>query len=407
MILLLILSAIGFLLSLWIVIPAPIFSLLPLSVGAPEISPLLVGLNAPIALLCSLCLWRSLQNSQWKAKLGKQKSAKKLRVSWIVLALSSIALILSLVPLIQLPKAIQSTESAIAKAIGSNYLTQIPDRVQMRSHPFSFIDLLRGISSPPTRLTSGIQFTAPDQVPLTLNIYRPAQVGIYPAIVIVHGGAWQGGSAADYADFSHYMAAKGYVVWSISYRLAPRYTFPTQLEDVQTALKFIQQNARKYETDSTRIAIMGRSAGAHLAMLAAYSDNPPIAFRAVVNYYGPIDLLAGYYDLPTPDPIDSRTMLKTFLGGTPDQFGDRYRFASPINLANGQKQPSLLLYGGKDRIVMAKFGREMSRRLQSAGTQAAFVEIPWADHAFDTVFQGLSNQFALYYTERFLGWALR
>ncbi|CAN1213417.1 alpha/beta hydrolase [Tumidithrix helvetica PCC 7403] len=405
--LLLIISGIVLFLSCWILIPAPIFSLMPLSVGAPEISPLLAGLNAPIALLA---LWQSTQLFHRNAKKRQPKSPQKLRRYCIALAFSTMGLILSLFPLSQLPSTIQAAESAIAQAIGSNYLAQIPDRrqSQMRSQPFSFLDFLQGIPSPPIRFTAGIQFADPDRIPLTLNIYRPSQTGIYPAIVVVHGGGWQGGSVADHAKFSRYMAAKGYVVWSISYRLAPRYTFPTQLEDVQMALKFIQQHGREYETDLGRIALIGRSAGAHLAMLAAYSPDPPsMPIRAVVNYYGPVDLLAGYYDLPSPDPIDSRTMLKTFLGGTPEQFGDRYRLASPINLANRPMPPSLLIYGGKDRIVMAKFGHEMSRRLQVAGTQAAFLEIPWADHAFDEVFQGLSNQFALYYTERFLAWALR
>jgi acetyl esterase/lipase len=401
----LIFSAIALFLSFWIVVPAPIFSLLTLSVGAPEISPILIGANA---LILTLILWRQIASRSRKKNGDRQTSQK----SWqfrTALAFSFISLILSLVPVSQLPSTTQSTEAAIAQALGSNYLSQIPDRVQaqMRSQPFNWLDMWRGIPTSQIRLTAGILFASPDGVPLTLDVYRPAQKGIYPAIVIVHGGAWQGGSSADYGEFSRYIAARGYVVWSVSYRLSPRYRFPNHLEDVQTALKFMQQHASEYETDVERIAILGRSAGAHLAMLAAYSQTPAIPVRAVVNYYGPVDLLAGYYDLPNPDPIDSRTILKTFLGGTPDQFGDRYRLASPINLVNRRMVPSLLIYGGKDRIVMSRFGREMAKRLQANGTQAAFVEIPWADHAFDSVFQGLSNQFALYYTERFLAWAMR
>ena len=69
--------------------------------------------------------------------------------------------------------------------------------------------------------------------------------------------------------------------------------------------------------------------------------------------------------------------------------------------------PSLLIYGGRDHIVMSKFGKRLAQALTDQNNQAVFIEIPWADHAFDSVFQGVSNQFALYYTERFLAWTLR
>jgi acetyl esterase/lipase len=69
--------------------------------------------------------------------------------------------------------------------------------------------------------------------------------------------------------------------------------------------------------------------------------------------------------------------------------------------------PSLLIYGGRDHVVQSKYGRALGLALREQGNQAVFIEIPWADHVFDAVFGGISNQLALYYTERFLGWALR
>jgi acetyl esterase/lipase len=196
------------------------------------------------------------------------------------------------------------------------------------------------------------------------------------------------------------------VVWAIAYRHAPRYRFPAQIEDVQAALAFIQQHATEYETDLERIALLGRSAGAHLAMLAAYRPDAP-RIRAVVNYYGPVNLTKGYYDLPHPDPIDVRAVLKAFLGGSPDELPELYRQASPISYVSQPQPPSLLVYGGQDHIIQAKFGRTLGDRLQAVGSQVIFLEIPWAEHAFDAVFNGVSNQLALYYTERFLAWALQ
>lgn len=98
-------------------------------------------------------------------------------------------------------------------------------------------------------------------------------------------------------------------------------------------------------------------------------------------------------------------MLKAFLGGTPEEFPDRYRQASLYTYVTRPVPPTLLVYGKQDHLVQAKFGRAMGDRLRQAGNSATFLEIPWAEHAFDAVFRGVSSQLALYYTERFLAWA--
>jgi acetyl esterase/lipase len=98
--------------------------------------------------------------------------------------------------------------------------------------------------------------------------------------------------------------------------------------------------------------------------------------------------------------------LRKFLGGTPTDFPELYYQASPLNTIQPNLPASLLIYGGKDHIVQSKYGRDLAQRLQAQGNKAIFIEIPWADHAFDAVFSGMSNQLALYYTERFLAWAL-
>ncbi|WP_404787451.1 alpha/beta hydrolase fold domain-containing protein [Altericista sp. CCNU0014] len=389
----LVLSAAGFFLSLWIFLPAPTLPLLTLSVGAPEVSPWLLGVNAILFLLTL-------------------KGVRRDRLRQAALSLSTVGLLLSLWPLSQFSTVAQRADAAMNRAFGSHYLAALPQSVltRMRLGPFDAADALRGIAlKTAIRFTPHISFAQPDGVSLQLDVYRPPQVGRYPGIIVIHGGAWRGGGPAQNAEFSRYMASQGYVVWAIAYRLAPRYQFPAQIEDVQSALNFIRKHATQYETDPQRLALMGRSAGAHLAMLAAYAPNAPI--RALVDYYGPVDLAAGYRDVPCPDPLDTRGVLQSLLGGSPDERPELYRQASPITYIapRGDRPlpPSLLIYGGRDRVVQAKYGRALEQRLRAAGTQAAFLEIPWADHAFDTVFNGLSNQLALYHTERFLAWALR
>jgi acetyl esterase/lipase len=378
------LSVIGLFLSVWIVIPAPIYALLPLGVGAPEVCHWLLILNA-----IAFTLLLAGHEYWWQ---------------YLFLGASLVACILSILPLIQLSSTQAKMEVAISETLGKNY---VPVEAPLgRSHPFSLLDAFTGIQSPEIRYTPDIEFAAPDGVPLRLNLYRPPQAGTYPGIVVIHGGSWQTGSPSANADFSRYMAARGYTVWSIAYRFAPAHKFPAQLDDIRSALTFIQQHAAEYETDIDRLAMLGRSAGGHLAMLAAYQPDA-LPLRAVISYYGPFNLTEGYRKPPNPDPLDVRGLLRDFLGGTPEKIPEKYVQASPMSYANSQLPPTLLVHGHRDNIVELLFARQMNEYLQTAGNKAILLEIPWAEHAFDSIFNGPSNQLALYYTERFLAWALK
>jgi acetyl esterase/lipase len=194
-------------------------------------------------------------------------------------------------------------------------------------------------------------------------------------------------------------------VFAIDYRHAPRWRWPAQIEDVRAALAWIVQHGREYDADTDRLALLGRSAGAQLAMVAAYEPGAPLV-RGVVSYYGPVALEDGYRNPPIPDPLGVRSIEEAFLGGTPAEVPVRYRDASPITYASRPLPPSLLIYGGRDHIVLSRFGALLDNRLRAAGSTSVFLEIPWAEHAFDAVRNGPSGQLSLYYTERFLAWAL-
>jgi len=242
-----------------------------------------------------------------------------------------------------------------------------------------------------------------------MDIYRPPVSGRYPCVVQIYGGSWQRGHPGDDASFARYLASRGFVVFAIDYRHAPRWKWPAQIEDVRTALRWVRDHAAEWDGDAARLALFGRSAGAHLAMLAAYEpDAPPI--NAVVSYYGPVALAEGYREPPVPNPLDVRTIEEAFLGGSPDQVPDRYRDASPItyigNPPSRPKPPTLLIYGARDHIVLPRFGRQLDERLRATGSISIYLEIPWAEHAFDLL-PGLSARLSREYTDRFLTWALQ
>jgi acetyl esterase/lipase len=375
--------------SIWIVVPAPLRVLLPLGVGAPELSVWLMTIGALLA----------------AAALFDVRSGHTGRLT---LALALLAVALSLVPLVRAATAIPRLDRAMRSALGDHFSDQLPAGVQaaMRPAPIVIGDLFRGLQAPDPRTTSSIVFGAPDGSPLRIDVYSPPTAGPHPAIVQVYGGAWQRGDPRDDASFAGYFAARGYVVFAIDYRHAPRWRWPAQIEDVRNALAWIRSHGGEHGADVTRIGLVGRSSGAHLALLAAYTPGaPPVS--GVVSLYGPTDLTRGFREPPRPDPMTVRSVLGAFVGGTPDEQPDAYREASPLTYATRALPPTLLVYGGRDHVVPAYFGAALHQQLRATGTTSIFLELPWAEHAFDRVPFGPGGQMALYYVERFLAWALR
>ncbi|MEN9222756.1 MAG: alpha/beta hydrolase [Thermostichus sp. BF3_bins_97] len=380
-------------LSLWIVVPAPTFSLLPLSIGVPELSPGLWLLSWVVLGLAMVGILSGL-------------TAGPLLVGLLALGLFS-------VPLLQLPTTVRQVERTLQPwPIAA---PQIQPPVSRRKKPIYGWEVLTGIPLPPIREPQDKVFAQPDGIPLKLRIYmppdQPLAQGTYPGVLVIYGGAWQRGSPAQDAEFNRLLAAQGYTVIALDYRHAPHYRFPTQLEDVQAGVRFVQEHAQELGVDPQRLAVMGRSAGGQLALLLAYHDpdqgSQLAPFRAVIDFYGPVDLTLGYEDPPRPDPINTRAVLEAFLGGSPATMPERYRQASPIEWVRPHLPPTLLIYGGRDHVVQPKYGQLLAERLQQMGNEALLIRIPWADHAFDAVPQGLSSQMALYATERFLAATLK
>ena len=375
--------------AIWIVLPPFHLGLMAFVVGAPELSVwfLLAALG-----LCAVSFTTINVTSTARA----------------VFALAVVAALLFAYPLARTPATLARFDRTMEEHLGRRYVEQIPAETAaaLRGHALSFRDFVFGIRPVGVLVRRGIEFARPAGVPLTVDVYRPAGAGPHPVLVQLYGGAWQRGSPADDASFASWFASKGYVVFAADYRHAPEATWPAQIEDVRSALDWIAMHASEYEADISRLALLGRSAGAQLALVAAYQAGAA-RVRAVVSFYGPTDLVEGWRDLPHPDPLDVRAILETYLRGTPETALRRYEEASPITYVSALAPPTLLVDGGRDHIVLPRFGREIDERLRHAGAVSVLLELPWADHAFDFLPNGISGQIALYYTERFLAWALR
>ena len=331
-----------------------------------------------------------------------------LRIAAIVLALVGIAL--AAVPLTQAPTAIAAADSAL-DAIGAPAATE---------PVFSAARLFTRLPSPAVVRTNDLPFRTVGATTLRLDRYDGAGGGKHPALVVVHGGSWRNGDkgegSTDPTITNRIFAGRGITVYDIEYRLVPGSTFPAQLEDVICALGYIRAHAAADNVDPERVALLGRSAGAHLALLAAYRAGhdpvpdgcgPPATVRGVISLYGPTDLAYDQRVPAIPDLIGGSGAIEDFLGGTPDALPALYAQATPQSALDHPVPPTLLIHGLADQIVKPHNSSSLAAALSRNGAAVALVELPWAGHGFDAVSWGLGGQIALSAMERFLALTLQ
>jgi acetyl esterase/lipase len=248
-----------------------------------------------------------------------------------------------------------------------------------------------------------VHYAAADGSPLELRVFRTTDGagGRRPLVIVLYGGAWRGGDPMQGARMSRALARHGYVVAAIDYRHAPKFVYPAQLDDVRRSIALARDSAASWNADTTRIALLGRSAGGHLAELSAFKpgDRP---VQAVVGIYAPWNLAEGYRDVPSPDPIGVRGVIGNFVGGTPDAQPVRYRDASPSTYVRSGLPPTLLIFGSRDHLVKPEFNRAAAVALRAANDRVVEVELPWAEHGFDQVPAGLGERLTYWTVVTFL-----
>lgn len=215
-----------------------------------------------------------------------------------------------------------------------------------------------------------------------------------PAVVFIHGGGWTGGGKGEGVStgVARALADNGYACFSIDYALntatknedgkttITKVVWPQNFHDCKTAIRYVRKNAKDFGIDPDRIAVMGASAGAHLALLVASTKDsekwnagglyPEVSneVSAVVEFYGRHDI--------------SRDRRQHFSGATPEETEINVKDASPTNHITAKMPPVLAIQGDADKIVPVAYGRELAEQLRSLGVAHEYVEIPGAGHSF-------------------------
>ncbi|MDQ1805840.1 alpha/beta hydrolase [Chryseobacterium sp. CKR4-1] len=261
---------------------------------------------------------------------------------------------------------------------------------------------------------------------IALDMYSPKTTSAekHPVLIYVHGGGWVGGDKIIHADsyienLILKLVEKEYTVISINYTLVNKdIHFPNPIQDTKDAIRWVRKNADKYHFDTNNIGLFGASAGAHLSLLAAYTqDNEFVgapelsSYSAKVNYvvnnFGPTDLNkllhtrvgnvgAFFISLFSKKIVDLRGKLILGISGYDIKKDKKkvikyFETLSPVTYAD-HATPTLTLQGNKDKIVPLKQSILLERKLEENEVQNKLTIVEDGIHGFGTTDKNYLNQ---------------
>jgi acetyl esterase/lipase len=313
-------------------------------------------------------------------------------------------------------------QAALAVAIVGVSLVPPVDALRLAARHDVALDFGRYLTAPiddaPARPSQTLVYATVDGQPLALDVYRPggpaAPGARAPAVIVVHGGGWSADDKGGAPLMSARLAARGYAVFDIQYRIAPQPNWRTAIGDVKCAIGWVKRHARVagVDVDPARVSLLGRSAGGHLVLLAAYAPDDPALpptcdagdthVASVISFYGPTDLPWAWEHPSNPRVFDVPRRVGNYVGGTPATMPERFGLLSPINHVTAAAPRTLLVHGERDAFVSVTQSERLAAKLVAVGVPHEVLIVPYAQHGFDFISGGLGEQLAEQAVLRFL-----
>ena len=361
-----------FLVSFLSFLKAPEYHLWQLAVGVTEFPLIFAG----ITLLLTLTgIW-----------------VQKYQLAVTVLGLITLTIFLS--PIIRAYWVSKDIKNDMIRSFGGIYTDSSP----IISYGFSFANLFKSTKDVSYRTLTYAKY---EDNSMALDFYPSQIAGMRPCVIIIHGGSWANGDSRQLPELNSYLAMKGYNVAAVNYRMAPKYQTPAPVEDIQAAIAYLCKHGGELHIDTNNFVLLGRSAGAQIALLAAYTLHEP-AIKGVIDFYGPADMVWGYSVPSNPLIMNSRKVMEDYIGGTYSQFPQKYAACSPLEFVSRQSVPTLIIHGDNDVLVSPEHSRRLNLRLQQNGIKHYYLKLPWATHGFDYNLNGPGGQLSTYAVETFL-----
>lgn len=297
-------------------------------------------------------------------------------------------------------------------AIASTGCAMIPigalaGAAQRAGAPISWVDHLRvSAPGPEAEPDQTLVFATVDGKSLRADVYLPGKAGSTTAasapVVMIHGGGFVGGTRSMGRDWDRWLASRGYTVFDVDYRLDPPVSWNLAAQDVACAMAWVASHAALYNTAADRMLLAGQSAGGGLALQVGYGLGDGTVTSscggaapqpaAIFALYPPDDLAMAWNLKTAIGPVSGRRFNVGYIGGSPEQFPERYRAVSPIFHVRSGLPPTLIAAGAHDHLVPFAGHIEMVDKLDAAGVPNELVSVPYGDHAYDVAWGSLGGQ---------------
>ncbi|HVW22242.1 MAG TPA: alpha/beta hydrolase [Opitutaceae bacterium] len=255
----------------------------------------------------------------------------------------------------------------------------------MKLHPAFLAAAAFACSLPAAEIQKDIPYGSAGGIELKLDARIPDGPGPFPALVIVHGGGWSGGSKSDPREVGPILdplTDAGIAWFSVNYRLSRQARYPACIEDVESAVQFVKRHAAEFRVDPAKVAISGDSAGGHIVDMVAVRaspDHPERRLAGVVSFYGPNDLVEDSFRRNGPSPS-----LQALFGLPPKILNGPtvklLQSASPLAYLSADLPPFLLLHGTADQSVDYPGSVILKADLDAIGVPCELITIPGGVH---------------------------
>jgi len=232
-----------------------------------------------------------------------------------------------------------------------------------------------------------VELSRPLGVPMTLDLKVPDGNGPFPAAIIVHGGSFSHGNKRTYVTpLFDVLSNAGFAWFTVNYRLAPDYQFPAAVDDVENAVRWVTASAAKYHVDAKRVTLIGESAGGYLVAYAGAPSKGDARVAAVVDFYGPNDLVL-QVEKRRREPADHSKPhdpgLLEFMGFKTWQDGgvvEKLEKLSPTTLVSKNMPPFLFIHGNDDEQVPYEQSPKMCEMMRKAGEKCEVITVEGGRH---------------------------
>ncbi|MFC7338356.1 alpha/beta hydrolase fold domain-containing protein [Haloferula chungangensis] len=234
----------------------------------------------------------------------------------------------------------------------------------------------------------------------TLDVYLPESPSNkkVPLVIYIHGGGWMSGDKSHGRSIAELITSTGdYAAASINYRLSQHALWPAQIHDCKAAVRYLRANAEKYGIDPERIAVMGHSAGGHLAAMLGTTNkerslegkvgpypSQSSEVQCVVNFFGPTDFETFFGKDIDLAKLSRENMAIRLLGQNEEEIRKNARLASPIHWISKDDAPVFTSHGTADRLVPFAQAEELDAALKEAGVESHLVAMQGAGHGFSS-----------------------